>query len=197
VAEISYFMKYILRVLISSLILGAVVACEEDENIVSRVVTEEILFIGGDKVRMSGRVLTIANDGIQDHGFWVAVDEAFTSPIVVSLGEKSIPGRFIGEAPGLDLKSDYYLKSYITSKGNMIFGNTLPFTTLAPFIKDFSPRIGIAGQIITITGGNFNDATEVFVGGTKAVINDIEFESVIKFIVPEIANNVLVDGAGK
>jgi len=186
-------MKYILRVLISSLILGAVVACEEDENIVSRVVTEEILFIGGDKVRMSGRVLTIANDGIQDHGFWVAVDEAFTSPIVVSLGEKSIPGRFIGEALGLDLKSDYYLKSYITSKGNMVFGNTIPFTTLAPFIKDFSPRIGIAGQIITITGGNFNDATEVFVGGTKAVINDIEFESVIKFIVPEIANNVLVD----
>jgi len=192
-SDIVNFMKYILRVLIPFVILGSVVACQEDENLESIVLTEEILFIGGDKVRMSGRVLAISRDGIQDHGFYVAVDEAFTSPIVVSLGEKSIPGRFIGEAGGLDLKSDYYFKSYITSKGNTIFGSIVPFTTLGPFIEDFSPRIGLSGQTISITGGNFTGATEVYFGDSKAVIVDIKLESIIKVMVPEIMNNPFVE----
>ena len=51
------FVKYILRIFLPLVIMGSVVACEEDERIESIVVTEEILFIGSDKVRMSGRVL--------------------------------------------------------------------------------------------------------------------------------------------
>jgi len=192
-SEILNFMKYILRVLFPFVILGSIISCEEDVNIESRVVTEEILFIGSDKVRMSGRVLAISNAGIQDHGFFVADDENFTSPIIVSLGEKSIPGRFIGETANLELKSNYFIKSYISSNGKMSFGNTIPFTTLAPFIKDFSPRVGVAGQVIQITGGNFNDATEVFLGGAKGVIDEIEFESIIKFKVPDLTGSVIVD----
>ena len=67
-------MKYVLKVLIPIVLLGFIVACEEDDKIESRVVTEQILFIGSDKVRMSGRILSISNDGIQDHGH-VAIAE--------------------------------------------------------------------------------------------------------------------------
>ncbi len=186
-------MKYILRIFVPFVILGFIVACEENDKVESRVVTEDILFIGSNKIRMSGRVLTIAVGGIQDHGFFVATDEEFTSPIIISLGERSVPGRFIGETEGLVLKSDYFIKSFISSKGNMIYGNTVPFTTLAPIIKDFSPKIGVTGQVLTITGSNFTEATEVFVGGSKAVISNIEFESIIKIRVPNITTSSLVD----
>ena len=187
------FMKYIFRVLIPFVMLGFVVACGEDERIESIVVTEGILFIGSDKVRMSGRVLAISKDGIQDHGFLVSSDENFTSPIMVSLGGISIPGRFIGETEGLELNFDYFLKSYITSKGNMILGNTISFTTLLPFIDDFSPRMELPDMVISITGGNFTENTEVYFGDSKAVIVNIKAESIIKVIVPEIKNDPFVE----
>ena len=46
------------------------------------------------------------------------------------------------EIENLNIKSEYFLKSFISVGEVTIFGESIPFTTLAPFIDDFNPKNG-------------------------------------------------------
>ena len=45
------------------------------------VLPEDILFVSGDKVRLAGRLIANNNLYLDNHGFQVALDNAFSSPI--------------------------------------------------------------------------------------------------------------------
>lgn len=160
--------------------------CIPEQALENIVVTEDILYISGEKVRMTGRVLE-STDPIDDHGFYIANDESFTSPIQVSLGPKENGlGRFVGEYDGLDINTPYYFKSYANIKGNEVVGIAKGFSSLKPRINKYFPHEGFEGTAITIEGSNFTKDTQVLIGGKKVLISSIENESSIIVITPKI-----------
>lgn len=161
-------------------------SCEEEVEVNPSLVTEDILFVSGEKIRVSGRVITTRNINASDHGFYISENEAFSQPIVISLGERETPGRFIGETMGLRLGRRYFVKSFVVIGGEQIFGNSIPFDTLTPEIFDFSPNNGPVGTVVTINGKNFTSDTEVFFGTSKAQVLSIDFESRMLVRVPPV-----------
>jgi len=119
---------------------------EIKDDSIPRVVTEDLLHIGGGSVQVSGRVISLGVDSIENHGFMVDKSQTFINPIIIDLGPKSNPGFFAGKATGLSIKSQYYVKSFVKSKGNLFFGETVSFKTSNPFINDFFPKVGIPGE---------------------------------------------------
>lgn len=176
-------------------------SCEEVIEGNASLVTEDILFVSGEKIRVSGRIITTRNINASDHGFYIDENEAYPQPIIISLGEREAPGRFIGETMGLKLGKRYFVKSFVVIGGEKIFGNSLPFDTLVPEIFGFSPDRGTAGTIVTINGKNFTSDTEVFFGTSKAQVISIDFESRILVQVPPIGTqpdvNIRVISQGK
>ena len=85
-------------------------SCTEEESTPVLVSTEDILFVGGDKLRVSGRLLTNREVFADEHGFVFSTDASFSSPILLSLGEKKEPGRFIGEKSGFKIGQTYFVK---------------------------------------------------------------------------------------
>lgn len=164
-------------------------SCTEDELSNTSVVTEDIIFVSGEVVRLTGRVLSIGGAKVDDHGFVIADNEGFTSPITISLGEKTIPGRFVGESVELELETTYYSRSFVSVGGELIYGNTRTFTTLGFTIIDFSPKTALPGTKLSVIGTNFPADTKVFFDGSAAAIEAINFESEIVLTVPEIGNS--------
>ena len=98
-----------LRAAFVFLMLFASWSCTEEENTPILVSTEDILFVGGDKIRISGRLLANREVLAEDHGFEFSTQASFANPIIVSLGEKNQPGRFIGEKSGFKLSQTYFV----------------------------------------------------------------------------------------
>ncbi len=177
--------------LLHALWLTIFTSCNEEDFSDTLVVTEDVIYVSAEKVRVTGRVLSIGKP-IDDHGFFIAGDETFSSPVIVSLGPKSTPGRFIGETSDLVLQSDYVFKSFVYSGGETIFGSVKSFQTLSPAIVDFSPKTGTKGQKIIIRGSNLTHDTKVFFGENEAEVIEIRFESELTVKLPEIGDSFKV-----
>ncbi|MEN2283307.1 IPT/TIG domain-containing protein [Algoriphagus sp. SE2] len=163
-------------------------ACTEDETETTVLVTEEVLYASGENVRLLGRLITNQTITVNDHGFYISEDEGFSSPIIISLGAKDGPGRFIGETNGLLNSKTYFAKAYMDLGGEIQFGNIIELNTLSPIIESFSPAFGIVGGEMVILGKNFTEDTRVFFGDSEATVTAIDFESRLHLIIPEAAD---------
>lgn len=160
-------------------------SCTEDEAETTVLVTEEVLYTSGENVRLLGRLITNQTITVSDHGFYLSEDDGFSSPIVISLGAKDGPGRFIGETNGLINSKTYFAKAFMNLGGEIQFGNIIELNTLSPLIESYSPAFGVVGGDMLIQGQNFTKDTRVFFGDSEAVITSIDFESRLNIIIPE------------
>lgn len=167
-------------------------ACTQEEDATTVVTTEEVIFVSGDKVRILGRLITNQPISTSDHGFQISTNENFSSPIIVSLGVKEGPGRFIGEAGQLDAGQDYFVRAFASVGGVDLFGQVLEVTTLTPAIESFSPNFAQVGKEMVITGRNFSAGTKVFFGTQEATVLQNFFESRLRVRIPEAAGEPLV-----
>ncbi len=164
------------------------IACEEEAIIPPSVFTEEVVFSSGEKVILSGRILSNEDVSLEDHGFQISESADFNSNLIVSLGERLVPGRFVSEYRDLDIQTDYFIRSYILLNGETIIGNTLLFSTLKPKVIDFSPKQGVQNNKIIIEGVNFTEDAFVLWNGDKLNVNSVTEESFIEFTVPSISD---------
>jgi hypothetical protein len=174
------------------LIFGSVFSsCEEENLIQTNLVTEEVIYLSGERARILGRIITTQNINSSDHGFYISDSESFSQPIIISLGERTSPGRFIGETSQLEIEKRYYVKSFVSLADGILFGNILEIETLSPDAFKMFPTNGPEGTIVTIEGKNFTSGTKVFFGDRQAQISKIEFESSITAVVPASGSKVL------
>jgi hypothetical protein len=178
--------------LVIFLILMAGTACTQEEDATIAVATEEVIFISGEKVRVLGRLITNQPISTSDHGFQFSTSENFTSPIIVSLGIKEGPGRFIGEAEGLKINQRYYVRAFATVGGTDLFGERVEIKTLNPIIESFSPTFARIGQEMLIQGRNFPEGTRVFFGTQEATVLQNFFESRLRVRIPQAAGATVV-----
>lgn len=176
------------------LLLGSLLfSCEEDIDFNPALVTEDVIFASGERLRISGRIITNQRINAIDHGFLVAENPSFGQSQSISLGERQDPGRFIGEIDGLNIGTKYYVQAFADLDGEMLLGNVLEIETLIPEAFQLSPNNGPAGSIVTISGKNFTSGTEVFFGAQKADVVNIDFESIMQVRVPEIGDEPVVN----
>ncbi|MBN7814882.1 IPT/TIG domain-containing protein [Algoriphagus pacificus] len=159
-------------------------SCTEEENTTTVIVTEEILYSSSENLRLLGRIITNELIELNDHGFYISEEETFSAPIIISLGSKKGPGRFIGETDGLTNSKSYYAKAFMDVGGEIQYGNVIQLKTLAPSIKSFSPYFGAEGDDFIIKGTNFTKDTQVFFGDTQVPITSIVDESTIHLKIP-------------
>lgn len=129
-------------------------SCTQEGDATTVVATEEVIFVSGDKVRVLGRLITDQPVTTTDHGFQISTAENFPSPIIVSLGVKEGPGRFIGEAEGLDINQIYYVRAFATVGGVDLYGESIEVKTLNPIIESYGPTFSKPGAEIIIQGRN-------------------------------------------
>jgi hypothetical protein len=174
----------IIHVIFLALFFGTFSSCQEEVDFEPSLFTEEVLYLSGERVRLLGRVITNQNIEASDHGFQVSESEQFSQPIVISLGERTGPGRFIGESNGLEAGTTYYARAFLRTGSEEIFGNTITLQSLVPAVLDMVPNNGKPGIVVTISGRNFTSDTQVFFGPNRGVVQGIDFESNIRVIVP-------------
>ncbi len=182
------------RILLAIVLLFPVffVSCDEDLDVAPSLVTEDILYLSGERVRLSGRIITTSEISATDHGFYISQDQNFSNPIIISLGSRERPGRFIGETTGLQVGQDYFVKSFMTLQEEVLFGNIVELETLQPRIIDFTPKSAAAGFIIEISGLNLTEDTRVFFGSQEGEVISIDFESKLRVRVPELQDQPVV-----
>lgn len=159
-------------------------SCTEDEGEITVLLTEEVLHVSGEQIRILGRLITNQPISASDHGFYISLDESFSSPIIISLGSKDGAGKFIGETDGLVIGKSYFAKAYMDIGNGVEFGNVIEVSTLTPELKSFSPLFGSATDILTISGRNFTKDTRVFFNDVEAEILKIDLESRLTVIIP-------------
>lgn len=179
-------MKIKFTIAFFALISAFFIGCEEEGVLPPSVFTEEVVFSSGEKVILSGRILSNEDVSLEDHGFQISESSDFTNNLIVSIGERLVPGRFVSEYSDLDIQTDYFIRSYILLNGETITGNTLTFSTLKPKVIDFSPKEGVQNNKVIIQGVNFTEDAFVLWNGTKININSIKVESFIEITVPSI-----------
>jgi len=184
-------MQKLLVALIFSMLLSTW-SCTQQDDTPILVSTEDVLFVGGDKLRISGRLLANREVLATDHGFVFSTDASFASPILLSLGEKSSPGRFIGEQSGFKLGQTYFVKAFAEVGGKRLEGATVQLKTLSPIATSYSPTYGLAGAELTIEGKNFPAGTKVFFGNQEAPVLKNLFESKLTVRIPAATGQVLV-----
>ena len=177
-------MQKLLVALIFSMLLAAW-SCTQQDDTPILVSTEDVLFVGADKIRLSGRLLTNREVLATDHGFVFSTDASFSSPILLSLGEKSSPGRFIGEQSGFKLGQDYFVKAFAEIDGQRIEGATVQLKTLSPIAASFSPTYGLAGTEMIIEGKNFPVGTKVFFGNQEATVHKMYLNPSSPYAFPQ------------
>ncbi len=173
-------------------ILLAFWSCTQEDEAPILVATEEVLFAGADKIRISGRLLANREVLAEDHGFEFSTQASFANPITISLGEKNQPGRFIGEKSGFKLGQTYFVKAYATINGARIEGKVIELSTLNPAVTSFAPNYGLAGQELVIQGKNFPEGTKVFFGNQEAPVLQNVFESRLTVKIPAPTGQILV-----
>ncbi|MFN3998755.1 IPT/TIG domain-containing protein [Algoriphagus sp.] len=167
------------------LLLMALWSCTQEEEGTTVVATEEVIFLSGDKVRVLGRLITNQPISASDHGFQISTSENFSAPIIISLGGKEGPGRFIGETEGLKINQPYFLRAFATVGGTDLVGDAITIKTLNPIFETYSPTFANVGQEILITGRNFPVGTRVFFGTQEATVLQNSFESRLRVRIPE------------
>ncbi len=128
----------------------------------------------------------------EDHGFQVDTDSSFSSPQVISLGARDIPGRFVGETDNLDIHLDYYCRAYITASGETKIGNVLSFSTLSPRAVDFIPKEGTLNKTIILEGRNLTADTKVLWNNMEIIPDNITAETFLEFKIPAIEDTHIV-----
>lgn len=151
--------------LASLVLIFSFFACEEQLDLTPSIITENALLVSGERMRLSGRVITTQNIAASDHGFYISDNEGFSQPIIISLGVRESPGRFIGETTGLEIEKTYFVKSFVELPEGIVFGNVVNIETLSPRLIDFSPSNGQSGITVTINGVNITEDVRVFFWG--------------------------------
>ena len=172
--------KIVLGLLVGSISLSMAVmvtSCQEDITMQTIVLPENVLFVSGEKVRLAGRLIADSKLNVEDHGFQIALDNSFGSPITISLGTRNRPGRFLGETSGLINDTLYFWRPFIIVLGSTTFGETSEFSTLAPFVSSFSPALGFPGTFMIIDGRNLSEDVEVFFGSAQAQVKEVLSEA--------------------
>ncbi len=159
-------------------------SCTQEDDATTVVATEEVIFVSGDKVRVLGRLITNQPIAAEDHGFYLSTSDDFSNPVIISLGPKEGPGRFIGETAGLQIKQSYVVKAFVKVNGVDLFGEVLELNTLSPVIESFSPAFSVPGQELIIEGRNLPEGTKVFFGNQEATVLENVFESKIRVRIP-------------
>jgi hypothetical protein len=159
-------------------------SCEKEELGNFTVFTEEVVKVRGGDALVLGRIISGSFIPLEDHGFQVSASEDFHTPMLISLGPTDRPGRFFGEISGLESGSKYFLRAFAGLNGEVYLGNTLEFETFNAALFDFVPKTQFAGEIVTITGRNFDENVEVFIGDQRSEILSLEFGSRISIRVP-------------
>ncbi|OOG74339.1 IPT/TIG domain-containing protein [Algoriphagus sp. A40] len=180
-----YFLGIFLMVLLAS-------SCTREDESTTVVETEEVIYVSGEKIRVLGRLITNQPITALDHGFQLSTSESFSNPILISLGEKNGPGRFIGETSGLQINQKYFVRAFINADGADFFGEALEVKTLLPAIESFSPSFSFPGEEMMIVGRNFTPDTRVFFGEQEATVLEIAFDSRLKVRIPEPAGKAKV-----
>lgn len=171
--------------IVAFLVLGCFTSCENDDEEEAKVLTEEVLYVSGNTARLVGRILVVPNGTISSYGFLISQSEDFMNSITIDVQGDGDLGRFIGETTNLESGRLYYCTAFMVVDGNQVVGNTIPFNSLLPKIRSFSPSISKAGSQLTIQGANFTDNVRVFVGENEATVTDVNFESEIVVTIPE------------
>lgn len=174
-----------LVVLAALVFLAFLPSCEEEDPETTILVTEEVLYASGEQVRLLGRLITNQSIAVADHGFYLATNETFSDQIIISLGAKTGPGRFIGESRELKAQQRYFVKAFMDLGSGVEFGNVLELETLAAGLESYSPGFGKPGDEVVILGRNFTQDTRVFFGDQEAQVLENQFESRIRVRVPE------------
>lgn len=160
-----------------------------DENLSNIVATEDVLYVSGDVVRLTGRVIE-TNGPVDDHGFQISENTDFTSPEIVSLGGKVDGlGRFIGEYHTLKVGTDYFYRSYMIINGEQSVGKIKEFKTHKPSITEFYPIDGVENNTLHIYGYNFTQDSRVIFGGAEITEVTVKSESEITIVVPPITDS--------
>jgi hypothetical protein len=167
-------------------------SCNQEDTSPILVSTEDLLFVGGDKVRISGRLLTNREVLATDHGFLFSTESSFAGAQILSLGQKNGPGRFIGESAGFKIGQTYFAKAFAEVNGQRIEGDVVELKTLTPFVSNFSPRYASAGSQMIIEGRNFPEGTKVFFGTQEAQVIQNLFESRLTLRIPAASGQVVV-----
>lgn len=139
-------------------------ACTE-EQITSRefprVKTDYVTDINGTGATF--RADMVSSPGpVSDHGFlWHDQSSPlFENADRISLGPKLTAGAFESLCErGLSKGKTYYVRGYVVSDENVVYGNIVEFTSMGskpPMLMDFSPKIASWGDTITLTGQNFS-----------------------------------------
>ena len=166
-------------------------SCEPPDELSTdvNVYTEEIVFTSGESAIMTGRVLAQGAVQVTDHGFHIDTTDAFLNPIVISLGERNIPGRFVGEVHELNIRNNYYCRAYLVENGETITGNVLSFATVSPQVLDFSPKEGISGTPITIEGVNLTADAKILWNNLMIPPQQVIAEALLPFNAPPLSDD--------
>lgn len=172
---------------LSTLLLSS---CEPDPiSTEARIFTEQIVSTSGESAIMTGRVLAQGEVLVSDHGFQIDTTEAFLNPLVISLGERTIPGRFVGEVHQLRIRNNYYCRAYMVENGETLTGNVLSFATVSPQVIDFSPKEGLSGTPITIEGVNLTADTKILWNDLTLTPQEVIAEALLPFNAPALADD--------
>jgi hypothetical protein len=178
--------NYLRAILYCVLVTVCLGSCNESDNNLVSVFTEDVFFVGSDKVRVLGRVISTESLTILDHGFEISTSDQFSSAIKKSLGSKESPGRFISEVGDLDVNRKYYIRTFLETSEGQYVGNSVEIVTLTPKISSFEPKFSIESVEMVISGSNFTDDSRVFFDDVEANIVSIDFESRIRVTIPPI-----------
>ncbi len=167
------------------IICVGIFSCDTQEDGLKLVITKDYIYVSSEILKFRGEVLNDSENKIIDHGFYVSENEEFNNPTIITLGNKSISGAFIGEINGLPSNSTFYYKAFASFDDSMLFGDVQEVSTLQPSISSFSPKDGIEGEILEIRGKNFGLDVRVFIGEQPAEIIELVYESKIKVKIPQ------------
>lgn len=175
------------------LLIAGMLACEKDSAIEPFVRTEDIIYLSGEQLILTGRLLSTEDVQASDHGFQIDKSEGFNAPQVISLGEKVVPGRFVGETDQLEAGAQYFCRAFAEIAGELFVGNTISVNTLTLSLQDFEPKIAREGEILTIRGSNLAKDTKVFFGEEEAEVISIDLESLVRVRIPAIQDQYIID----
>ena len=105
-------------------------SCGQQTDFETQIFTEEVVYLSGEVLRVSGRIVGNREIDASDHGFQVADNPEFATPIMVSLGARQLPGRFIGTHEGLDTQNDYFVRAYLVLEGTTIVSEPIEFSVI-------------------------------------------------------------------
>ena len=173
------------------LLLVGLLSCEAhlDES-TTFVRTEDIVYVSGERLILTGRIISQGPLDIADHGFMIDSTESFSNPLILSLGARELPGRFVAETDALNAQTNYYGRAFANVGSTMLTGKEVSFATFSLDLEDFQPRIAFGDQRITIFGSNFAKDAQVFFDDEPATVLSIAEESIIQVRTPPMGDKV-------